>query len=93
MVPTNGPMQFYRIMRLGTVPLQLTRLTVASGMVIIKFTSAPGDSPSAFTLLSSAAAKGTYSTAAGASIIQLSPGVFQATVPTNGPSQFYQLRK
>jgi len=92
-VPTNGPMQFYRIERLGTIPLHITNLGVAGGTVTIKFTGSPSDSPSALTLLSSASANGSYSAAASASIIQVSPGQFQATVPTNGPMQFYRIGK
>jgi hypothetical protein len=92
-VPANGPMRFYRILRLGTVPMQITSLRVAAGTVTIDFTGASGDSPSALTLLSSASANGTFSPAAGANISQLSPGVFRATVPTNGPKQFYRIGK
>jgi hypothetical protein len=94
-VPASGPLQFYRILRLGTIPLHVTNLSVAGGTVTITFTGSPSDSPSAFTLLSSAAVNGTYSAAAGAVItgITNSPGLFQATVPTNGPRQFYRIGK
>jgi hypothetical protein len=92
-VPAKGSMQFYRVLRLGTVPMQITSLRVASGTVTIDFTGSAGDSPSALTLLSSASANGPYSAAAGASISQVSPGVFRATVPTNGPRQFYRIGK
>jgi hypothetical protein len=92
-VPAKGSMQFYRVLRLGTVPMQITSLRVASGTVTIDFTGSAGDSPSALTLLSSASANGPYSAAAGASISQVSPGVFWATVPTNGPRQFYRIGK
>jgi hypothetical protein len=91
--PMNGPKQFYRLMRLATIPIQITSLRLAGGTVTINFTGSPGDSPSAFTLLSSAAVTGSYSTASGASISQLSPGVFQATVPANGPRQFYRIAR
>jgi hypothetical protein len=92
-VPANGPMRFYRILRLGTVPMQITSLKVAGATVTIDFTGSSADSPSALTLLSSASANGTYSAATGASISQVSPGVFWATVPTNGPRQFYRIGK
>jgi hypothetical protein len=71
----------------------ITSLSVMGGTVSINFAGSPTDAPSAFTLLSSAAVHGTYATALGASIIQVSPGLFQATVPTNGPSQFYRILK
>jgi len=92
-VPINGPRQFYRIERLGTIPIQIANLRVAGGTVTNNFTSAASDAASAFTLLSSAAINGTYSTAVGASISQVSPGVFQAVVAPNGPRQFYRIRK
>jgi FlgD Ig-like domain len=91
-VPANGPRQFYRIQRLSTSSLHITSLTVAGGTATINFTGSPSDAPSAFTLLSSAAANGTYTTAAGA-IITGSSGAFQATVATSGPRQFYRIRK
>ena len=93
-VPVSGSMQYYRIERSGTtVALHIMSLRVAGGTVTIDFAGAPSDSPSALTLLSSASANGSYSAAAGASIIQVSPGQFLATVPTNGPKQFYRIGK
>jgi hypothetical protein len=92
-VPTNGPKQFYRIERSGSVPLHIASLRVAGGTVTIDFTGSPSDLPAALTLLSSASVNGSYSAAAGASISQVSPGLFQATVPTNGPKQFYRIGK
>ena len=92
-VLASGPMRFYRIARVGTTSMQITSLKVASGTVTIDFTGSPADSPSALTLLSSATANGTYSSAAGANISLISPGVFRATVPTNGPRQFYRIGK
>lgn len=92
-VPANGQGQYYRIERLATLPLHITKLEVTGGTVTISFTGSPSDPPSAFTLLSSGAVNGTYATAVGANVIQVSPGLFQATVPTNGPRQFYQIRQ
>jgi hypothetical protein len=92
-VPANGPRQFYRIERSGSVPLHITYLRVAGGTATIDLTGSPSDSPSALTLLSSVSANGSYSAAAGATIIQVSPGLFQATVPANGPRQFYRIGK
>jgi hypothetical protein len=92
-VPANGQGQYYRIERLATLPLHITKLEVTGGTVTISFTGSPSDPPSAFTLLSSGTVNGTYATAVGANVIQVSPGLFQATVPTNGPRQFYQIRQ
>ena len=91
-VPVNGPRQFYRIQRVATNPIRITNLSVAGATVTITFTGSPSDPPSAFTLLSSAAVNGAYSPAAGANITG-SGGTFQATVPTNGPRQFYRIGK
>jgi hypothetical protein len=74
-------------------PPQITGITVSAGTVTIDFTGSSADSASALTLLSSASANGTYSVAASASISQVSPGVFRATVPTNGSRQFYRVGK
>jgi hypothetical protein len=93
-VPTNGQMQFYRVVRSGTSPspLVINSLTVTNGVATISFTGAATDSPSAFTLLSSPAVSGTYSPAAGA-VIKGSGGSFQATVSTSGQMQFYRILK
>ena len=92
-VPVNGPRQFYRLVRLATIPITISSLTVAGGTATVNFAGSPSDSASAFTLLSCAIPNGIYSAAAGANISQVSPGVFKATAPTNGPSQFYRVRK
>ena len=92
-VPANGQGQYYRIERLATIPLHITKLEVPGGTVTISFTGSPSDPASAFTLLSSGAVNGTYAAAVGANVIRVSPGLFQATVPTNGPRQFYQIRQ
>ena len=91
-VPVNGPRQFYRIQRLSTSSFRITSLSVAGGTATINFTGSSSDAASAFTLLSSAAANGTYTTAAGATITG-SGGAFQATVAASGPRQFYRIRK
>jgi hypothetical protein len=94
-VPVNGPRQFYRVERSGSTPspLNITSLSVANGTATVNFTGAASDSASALTLLSSSAADGQYSAAANAVIIQINPGVFRATVPTNGPRQFYRVSR
>ena len=92
-VLVNGPVRFYRIERLATIPIRITNLSIAGTTVTLNFTGSPSDSPLAFTLLSSAAVNGTYATAAGAKFTQVNPGLFQATVLVNGPTQYYQIRK
>jgi hypothetical protein len=94
----NGSMQFYQVVRTGVTPPQaptITNLRVAGGTVTINFTGSTSDAAAAFTLLSSTGASGPYSSAPGANITLLSPGVFQATAsaPANSPMQFYRIRR
>jgi hypothetical protein len=92
-IPASGTLQFFRIERSAIIPLHITNLRVAGGIVTLDFTGSSGDSPSGVTLLSSASVNGAYAIAASTFIIQVSPGLFQATVPVNGPVQFYRIRK
>ena len=95
-VPASGQRQFYRIVRSGgsaTTQPVITNLKVTGGTATISFTGASSDSPSAFALLSSSTPKGTYTAASGANITQVGSGQFQATAPTNGPAQFYRIRR
>jgi hypothetical protein len=93
-VPSSGQLQFYKVTRSGITPssVVITSLRVTSGVATVSFTGVSSDSPSAFTLLSSPTANGTYSPAAGA-IVTGSGGSFQAAAPTNGPVRFYRIRK
>jgi hypothetical protein len=94
-LPKDGPMQYYRIKRLEAIPQtpQITRLGVSNGTVTLNFTGAATDSFTAFTLLSASSPAGPYSVAQGGVIGQVSPGVFRATVPVNGPVQFYRIQR
>ena len=69
----------------------ITSIGVSGGTVTIHFTGGSSDVAWAFVLLSAPAAAGPYSPAAGA-VITGSGGSFQATVPVNGPRQFYRIR-
>jgi hypothetical protein len=70
-----------------------TSITVNNANVTLNFTGPAGDSPSAYTLQSSASPAGSWATVSGASITSPSPGVFQATTTTNGPTLFYRLKR
>lgn len=78
---------------LGPPELRLSSIAVSGGTVTMSFTSQPGDSASIFKLLSAATASGSYTEAANSAITQASPGVFTATVPTDGPARFYRIQK
>jgi hypothetical protein len=74
----------------SVVPPYIQSIAVSNGMVIIYFTGGVNDTASMFTLLSSSLVKSNYSSAVGA-IITGSGGSFVATVPKNGPVQFYRI--
>jgi hypothetical protein len=73
------------------VPVQVIGITVATGMVTLVFTASTGDQASDFLVVASSTASGPYANAPGATVRALSPGVFQATVPSSGLLQFYQV--
>ena len=95
--PLGPTTQYFRISRQGTTPppsgLNFTGIKTSGANVVLTFAGATTDSASAFTLLSSSTANGSYSSAPNAQIAQLSPGVFQASVPASGPVQFYRIRR
>ena len=73
------------------VPPFITGLSVSSGTVTIKFTGAPASLASAYSVVGSSTVKGTYS-AVSATVTALGGGNFQATLPTGGAVQFYQIK-
>jgi len=94
-----GNYQYFRITRQGTTPPpsqpSFTRIINSGQSLVLTFTGSTTDSASAFTLLSSSTPNGTFLPlpAASSNIIQLSPGLFQATVTANGLAQFYRIKK
>jgi hypothetical protein len=83
----------------GTVtvatPLAITSIVVNGTTVTINFNGSASDAASAFTLLSSAAvtpASG-YSADGGATITQVSPGVFKAVTTASGANRFYRIKR
>jgi hypothetical protein len=96
-VPMNGPHQFYRIkLQTTTSPvIMITRMTLSAGNASILFTcTSTNDLPSAFTLLSSStnSPHSAFAPAAGA-FITGGEGQYTATAPTNGPTQFYRVKR
>ncbi|HYG34540.1 MAG TPA: FlgD immunoglobulin-like domain containing protein [Clostridia bacterium] len=75
------------------VPPTISKISISGNTVTIDFSAGDTDAASNFTLQSSASPAGTYAAASGASITQVSPGSFRATVPVNGGSQFYRIRR
>ena len=92
----NGATQFYRVkLTQATGPTRptFTSIVINNSNITLNFTGSASDTPTAFTLLSAAAAGGTYTAVLGAGISLVSPGVFQATTTKNGPVRFYRLQR
>lgn len=90
----SSSIQFYRIQR-GAAPAlpAITSVSITAGVVTLRFTGSANDVPGNFTVMSSPTLNGQFSAAANVTISQVSSGVFNATVPASGPSQFYRIRK
>jgi hypothetical protein len=73
------------------VPIKITRTSVAAGTVTISFNGLPSDAPTAYTLLSGSVVTGITNVTA--ATMSGSAGIFQATISTNGPRQFYRVRR
>jgi len=94
-VTTGGLDEFYMVVRSSspvTAP-DFTSIAVKGTAVTLNFTGSTSDAPSAFTLLGSGVVGGSYSNASGATISQVSPGHFQATVTNSASMQFYRLKR
>jgi hypothetical protein len=72
---------------------QISGITVATGTVQINFTGSTNDPASAFQVLAAGLVNGSYTLSSNAAVIQISPGVFQASLPVNGPDQYYRIRR
>ena len=79
----------------GSAPLIITSITTSNGTIIINFTGSSSDTPSSLAVLSSSTAlpASGYSVVGGATIVQVSSGVFQASVPMSGPVEFYRIKR
>ena len=95
--PAGNGVEYFRISRQGSTPppaqLSFSSIQVSGSSVVLEFTGKTTDSSSVFTVLSSPTPGGTYVSIPTAKITQLSPGLFQATVPSSGLVQFYRIRK
>lgn len=72
-------------------PATLTSIRLAEGNVILEFTGAASDAPSAFRVEAAATVTGPYTTEAAATVSQVAPGQFRAQVPATGTVRFYQI--
>jgi hypothetical protein len=95
--PIGSNTHYFRISRQGTTPppsqLEFTKEVISGANIVLTFSGNSTDIASAFTILSAPVVNGSYNAVATATITELSPGVFQASLPTSGPAQFYRVRK
>lgn len=80
----------------GTVtgpPPNITGITSAGGTVTIDFTATTSDTPSSFLVVGAATVLGPFTTISTATITQLSPGVFRATLSASGSMQYYRIQR
>jgi hypothetical protein len=78
-----------RVIRLAG--LTVTAIQDLGANVQLDFTFALNDAPSAFRVQSAAVVSGPYADGT-ATIVQLSPGTYRATVPKSGDVRFYRIR-
>jgi hypothetical protein len=71
----------------------ITAIQVSVGNVQIDFTGASSDTAAAFALQSSPNAEGGYSSDSGATITQVSQGLFRAMVAVSGETRFYRIQR
>jgi len=88
--PSN---QFYRIARLTTPPPLITKISVSGNDILLTFMASSTDFASAFTVLSSTAPNGAFTPAASGPIQAINTGLFQVSIPMNGPRQFYRIQR
>jgi hypothetical protein len=70
----------------------ITKVTVSGSNIVLTFSGNASDAATAYTVLSSPTVTGTYVNTS-ATIPMQSPGVFQASVPISGATQFYRIRR
>jgi hypothetical protein len=81
------------VVHVGLAPILITSIQTSNGIVTLDFTGATSDSPGAFVLQGAAAITGPFVLLNSANITGIGPGLFRATVPMSGPSQFYRVRR
>jgi hypothetical protein len=59
--------------------------------VTLSFTASPGDTTNAFVVLTAASVLGPFTEALNATIVEVSPGLFSASLPQSGSTQFYKV--
>jgi hypothetical protein len=92
---TNGAV-YYSNLRVVNLGLTVSSIQSSGNSVLINFTGSAADTINSFTVLGASAlsaSSANYTAEAGVSIIQLSPGFFQATVPKTAETRFYRIKR
>jgi hypothetical protein len=94
--PLGPGTQYFRISGQGTAPPSqpaFTNVVVSGGNIVLRFSGSSSDTASSFNILSAPVVNGSYALVPNAQVTQVSPGVFQTSVPKSGPAQFYRVRR
>jgi hypothetical protein len=92
----NGANNFYRVARRSGLPTPsptISSIQVSGQDLLLRFTGATTDGTSSFTVLAAPTVIGTYVAPGFQQIAQDGPGLFHALVHTNGPIQFYRIKR
>jgi len=96
----GGNMQYYRIQRQGSAPPPppseqptITSITITGTSVTLEFSALTTDTPSGFLVLAASVVTGPYNTVTGATITQVSPGLFRATFANTGNMAYFRIQR
>jgi hypothetical protein len=89
--PADAGVIFDNVRVVSLDGIKITKIQTSSGNAIVDFTFSLNDAASAFKLQSSANVAGTFTDSA-ATIVQLSPNTYRATIAQSGPLNFYRVR-
>lgn len=89
--PSDASVIYDNVRVISLDGIKITQIQTSGGNAVIDFTFSLNDAPSAFKLQSSANVAGTFTDSA-ATIVQLSPNTYRATIPQSGPVNFYRVR-
>lgn len=73
----------------------ITSIVSGGSNMVVNFTGSTNDGPANFAVVGSATVipASAYTLVAGAVFSQINAGIFQVTIPTNGPVQFYRIKR
>lgn len=75
-----------------TTPV-ITSVASSNNLVVISFTGATTDVTGSFSVVATPTVHTTFSTVEAATVVQVSPGVFKATVTPSGAARYYRIRR